>query len=56
MGFETTLNVSASRKELKYRPLLTDLANDYKHIKFINLSISSLGISFAWKEALAVVI
>ena len=45
MGFETNLNTSASRKELKYRPLLTDLANDYKQIKFSNLSISSLGIS-----------
>ena len=45
VGFETNLNKNASRKELKYRPLLTDLANDYEQIKFINLSISSLGIS-----------
>ena len=44
VGFETNLNNNASRKELKYRPLLTDLANDYKQINFINLSISSLGI------------
>ena len=44
MGFETNLNNNASRKELKYHPLLTDLANDYKQIKVINLSISSLGI------------
>ena len=44
VGFETNLNNNARRKELKYRPLLTDLANDYKQVKFINLSISCLGI------------
>ena len=44
VGFETNSNNNASRKELKYRPLLTDLANDYKQIKFITLSSSSLGI------------
>ena len=44
MGFETNLSNNARRKELKYRPLLIDLADDYKQIKFINLSISSLGI------------
>ena len=42
--FEANLNNNASRKELKYCSLLTDLANDYKQIEFINLSISSLGI------------
>ena len=44
VGFETNLSNNVSRKELKYHPLLTDLANDYKQNKFINLSISSLGI------------
>ena len=44
MGFETNLNNNARRKELKYLPLLTDLANDYKQVKFINLSVSFLGI------------
>ena len=44
VGIETNLNNTARRKELKYRPLLTDLANDYKEVKFINLSISCLGI------------
>ena len=43
VGFETTLNNNARHKELKYRPLLTDLANDYKQVKFINLTISCLG-------------
>ena len=44
MGFETNLNNNACRKEVKYRLLLTDLANNYKQVKFINLSISCLGI------------
>ena len=44
MGLETNLSNNASRKELNCRPLLNDLANDYKQIKFVNLSISSLDI------------
>ena len=44
VGFETNLNNNAHRKELKYRPLLSDLATDYKEIKFVNLCISCLGI------------
>ena len=65
MSFETNLSNNTLRKELKYRPPLTDLANDYKQIKFINLSISSLGIfgnfsdsflNLEWKEVLAMVI
>ena len=38
------LSNNARRKELKYHPLLTLLANDYKQIRFINFSISCLGI------------
>ena len=30
--------------ELKYRPLLTDLANDHKQVKFVNFCISYPGI------------
>ena len=44
VGFETNLDNNAHRKELKYRPLLTDLAKDYNKIKFVNLCISCLGI------------
>ena len=42
MGFETTLNNNASRNFEKYRYLLHDLK--YRIVKFVNLSISSLGI------------
>ena len=38
VGFETNLNNNAYHKELKYRPLLTDLAHDYKQVKFINIA------------------
>ena len=44
VGFETDLKNNAHRKELKYRPLLSDLATDYKQVKFANLCISCLGI------------
>ena len=44
VGFETNLSNNARRKELKYRPPLTDLANDYKQVKFINHSINCLDI------------
>ena len=44
MGFETNLNISASRKELKYRPLLVDLDKAYDRIEFVKLCINSLGI------------
>ena len=44
VGFETNLDNNAHRKELKYHPLLTDLAKDYNKIKFVNLSISCLGM------------
>ena len=44
VSFETNLNINASRKELKYRPLQVDLDKAYDRIKFVNLCISSLGI------------
>ena len=44
VGFETNLANNAHRKELKYHSLVTDLANEYHSVEFINLSISCLGI------------
>ena len=44
MGFEKNLNINASHKELKYRPLLVDLDKAYSRIEFVNLCRSSLGI------------
>ena len=44
VGFETNLNINASRKKLKYRPLLVDLYKAYHRIEFVNLCISSHGV------------
>ena len=44
MGFETNLDNNAHRKELKFHPLLTDLAKHYNKTKFVNLYISCRGI------------
>ena len=44
VDFENNLNNNARRKELKHRPILTDLANDYKQMKLAYLSIIFLGI------------
>ena len=44
VGFETNLDNNSKRKEFKYRPLLRDLGNKYRLVKFVNLSISCLGI------------
>ena len=44
VGFETNLDNNADRKFSKYRYLLNDLTSKYRHVKFVNLSIGSLGI------------
>ena len=44
VGFETNLNNNTSRKFEKYRHLLHHLRTKYRLVKFVNLSISSLGI------------
>ena len=38
------LDNNANRQFSKYRYLLNDLASKYYHVKFVNLSIGSLGI------------
>ena len=43
VGFETNLDDSVSRKFAKYRCLLNDLTSKYRLVKFVNLSIGSLG-------------
>ena len=44
VGFKTNLYDNADRKFTKYRYLLNDLTSKYRHVKFVNLSIGSLGI------------
>ena len=44
VGFETNLQVNAERKRAKYQSLIETLKSKYTDVKFVNLSISSLGI------------
>ena len=44
IGFETNLKCNADRKRSKHASLISDLKRKYKSVKFVNLSISSLGI------------
>ena len=43
-GFETNLNVNAERKRDKYRQFTHGLSSDYHDVRFINLSLSALGV------------
>ena len=44
VGFETNIDKNASRKYEKYGSLKQELSSNYHEVKFINISISSLGI------------
>ena len=44
VGFETNLEVNAELKRAKYRSLMETLKSKDTDVKFVNLSISSLGI------------
>ena len=43
VGFETNLKTNSDRKHEKYLTLITDQENIYDEVKFVNVSISSLG-------------
>ena len=43
-SFKKSYYIHASRKKLKYRPLLVDLEKAYDRIEFVNPCISSLSI------------
>ena len=44
VGFESNMQINSDRKKAKCRSLLTDLSPNYSTIKFINLSMSTLGL------------
>ena len=44
IGFETNIKCNAERKEAKYSTLVKNLRKYYQDVKFINLSLSCLGI------------
>ena len=44
VGFESNLNNNAVRKKEKYLNLIKEMSRNYRCVKFVNLSLSSLGI------------
>ena len=44
VGFETNLNINSQRKKDKYQELLQALNSQFSSVKFVNLSVSCLGI------------
>ena len=44
VGFETNLRNNVQRKHAKYKDLIEDLNKQFKTVKFINISINSLGV------------
>ena len=44
MGYETNLRNNIERKQSKYAALVQDQMNHFKIVKFVNLSVSALGI------------
>ena len=44
VGFESNLLKNVTRKNLKYKELVRQERKHYKDVKFINLSISTLGV------------
>ena len=44
VGFETNLKTNSDRKHEKYLTLITDQENVYDEVKFVNVSISTLGV------------
>ena len=44
IGFESNLQTNATRKREKYQDLINKQLNYYEEAKFVNVSISSLGV------------
>ena len=44
VGFESNLKVNANRKHQKYLDLIKEQKTNYDKVKFINLSLSTLGV------------
>ena len=44
VGFETNLRNNVQRKHAKYEGLIENLNKQFKTVKFINVSVSSLGV------------
>ena len=52
MGFESNMQTNSDRKASKYRSLIMDLKHAYFDVKFVNLSMSAIGIMGKSSESL----
>ena len=43
VGFESNMQINSDQKKAKHHSLISDLIPNYSTIKFINLSMSTLG-------------
>ena len=50
LDFETNVNSNSQLEEGSYRPLLIDLNNDYRLVKFANLPIGCVGMFYQTSE------
>ena len=44
VGFESNVKANSERKLNKYMPLVASLSSSYSEVKFINVSMSALGV------------
>ena len=44
IGFESNLHTNTKRKRQKYEELINEQQNNYEKVKFVNMSLSSLGV------------
>ena len=44
VGFETNLRNNSQRKQLKYKTLIREQQKNFNEVRFINLSMSALGV------------
>ena len=52
MGFKSNIEGNSARKALKYCSLIMDLKHAYSAVKFVNLSMSAIGIMGRSSESL----
>ena len=52
LGFESNIEFNSGRKASKHSPLILDLKKSYSDVKFVNLSMSTLGIMGKSSESL----
>ena len=52
VGFESNIQINSDRKASKYSSLILDLKHTYSDVKFVNLSMSTIGIMGKSSESL----